>query len=346
MLIYAILWLILFMVTAVFNVLPNPLSVLTISCPAFLYVVPVAVYVHFREWGRTIGLIVGALMAVLLGSAVLLMVMKLVGGYTPRLQLSSTQFAGMVGMSAANALLISSMGLPIGLGTSRGWTYGRVVVATIATFSVLVGVYLKVCWASFNRIIDSMIAWFTEQLNLQAAEMGQELVDEQIAGLRWFGENKFALAVGIEFAVYLMLTCVLVSITVAILRRWFADPGTIGSFRDMRPPDWLVWGGIATAVLWYVEHQYGGGIELRFVTWNVAVGLSSIYFLNGCAVFIYGLSVLAPGLFLLVLLVFMFVMSGLYPALSMIGLFDTWANFRVRMDRLAQAIRDAQSGES
>jgi hypothetical protein len=345
MLVYAVVWLVLFCVTAVFNVLPNPLSVLTISCPAFLYVVPVAIYAHFREWRRTAGLIAGALMAVLLGSAVLLLLMKLLGGYTPKLQLSSDQFVGLVAMSAANAVFIAAMGLPIGLGTSHGWTYGRVVVATTAAFSVLVGAYLAVCWDSFNRIIDSMIAWFTEQLNLQAAEMGQELVDEQIAGLRWFGENKFALAVGIEFAVYLMLTCVLVSATAALLRRWHADPGPIGSFRDMRPPDWLVWTGIVTAALWYAEHRYGG-IELRFVTWNVAIGLSSIYFLNGCAVFVYGLSVLAPGLFLLVLLVFMFVMSGLYPALSMIGLFDTWANFRLRMDRLAQAIRDAQSGES
>lgn len=345
MLVYAVLWLVLFLVTALFNLFPNPLSVLTMTCPAFLYVVPVALYTHFRKWGRTVGLIVGALLAVLAGSAGLLALMWAFGGYTPKLQLSSQQFAGLVAMSAANAVLIASMGLPIGLGTSRGWSYGRVVVMTIGAFSVLVGAYLAACWGSFNRIIDRMIAWFAEQLNLQAAEMGQELVDEQIAGLRWFGENKFALAVGIEFAVYLMLTCILVSITVAILRRWFADPGPVGSFRDMRPPDWLVWAGIVTALLWYVEHQYGG-LELRFLTWNVAVGLSSIYFLNGCAVFVYGLSVLAPGLFLLVLLVFMFVMSGLYPALSMIGLFDTWANFRVRMDRLAQAIRDAQSGES
>ena len=343
--VYATIWLVLLLVTAAFNVLPNPLSVLTVSCPAFLYVVPVAIYAHFREWRRTAGLIAGALVAVLLGSAGLLVLMQVFGGYTAKLQLSSVQFIGLVAMSAANAVLIASMGVPIGLGTSRGWTYGRVVVTTIGAFSVAVGAYLAACWASFNRIIDSMIAWFAEQLNLQAAEMGQELVDEQIAGLRWFGENKFALAVGIEFAVYLMLTCILVSITVAILRRWFADPGPVGSFRDMRPPEWLVWTGIATALLWYVEHRYGG-IELRFLTWNVAVGLSSIYFLNGCAVFVYGLSVLAPGLFLMVLLVFMFVLSGLYPALSMIGLFDTWANFRVRMDRLAQAIRDAQSGES
>ncbi|MCC6152665.1 MAG: DUF2232 domain-containing protein [Candidatus Hydrogenedentes bacterium] len=343
--VYAAIWLVLLFVTAAFNILPNPLSVLTVSCPAFLYVVPVAIYTHFREWKRTAGLIAGALLAVLLGSAGLLELMHAFGGYTAKLQLSSAQFIGLVAMSAANAVLIAAMGLPIGLGTSRGWTYGRVVVITNVAISALVGAYLAVCWSSFNRIIDSMIAWFTEYLNTQAAELGQALVDEQLAGLRWFGENKFALAIGIEFAVYLMLTCILVSITAAILRRWYADPGPIGSFRDMRPPDWLVWTGIGTALLWYVEHQYGG-LELRFVTWNVAVGLSSIYFLNGCAVFIYGLSVLAPGLFLLVLLVFMFVMSGLYPALSMIGLFDTWANFRVRMDRLAQAIRDAQSGES
>jgi hypothetical protein len=248
-------------------------------------------------------------------------------------------------MSAVNAVLIAAMGLPIGIGTARGWTYGRVVAATMAAFCAVVGVYLAACWDAFNRVIDKMIVWFTEQLNLRAAEMGQELADEQIAGLKWFAENKFALAVGIEFAVYLAFTCALVSITAGILRQRFADPGPIGSFRDMRPPDWLVWAGIAVAVLWFIEYQYGV-VQLRFATWNMAVGLSAIYFLNGCAIFVYGLSVLAPGLFLIALLVFMMLMSGLYPALSMIGLFDTWASFRIRMDRLAEAIRNAQSDES
>ena len=104
------------------------------------------------------------------------------------------------------------------------------------------------------------------------------------------------------------------------------------------------WAGIALRS-WFAEREYGG-VELRFVTWNMAVGLSSIYFLNGCAIFLYGLQVLAPGLFLIAMFVLMMVMTGLYPLLSVVGLFDTWANFRMRMDRLAEAIRNAQSGES
>ncbi len=342
---YIGVWLLLFAVTALFNVLPNPLSVLTVTCPAFLYVVPVAVYAHFGEWRRSAGLILGAVLAVLAGTSLLLLIMA-VRGYTLQLQLTSAQFAGLIAMSTANAALMAAMGLPIGIGTARRWSYDRVVIATMAAFCAVVGVYLWQCWDAFNRIIDSMIAWFTEnRLNAGAVDMDQESIDKQIAGLQWFGENKFALAVGIEFAVYLALTCALVSITAITLRRRFADPGPKGGFRDLHPPDWLVWAGIVTAFMWFAEREYGG-VELRFVTWNMAVGLSSIYFLNGCAIFLYGLQVLAPGLFLIAMFVFMMVMTGLYPLLSVVGLFDTWANFRMRMDRLAEAIRNAQSGES
>lgn len=341
---YIGIWLLLFAVTALLNLLPNPLSVLTVSCPAFLYVVPVAIYTHFREWRRSSLLIVGALLAALAGCALLLATMA-TQGYTDSVQLTSTQFAGLVAMTSLNAVLVASMGLPIGIGTGRGWSYARVVAATAAIGCVVVGAYLALCWDAFNRVIDSMIVLFLEQLNTNAANLAPEIIDRQVASIKWFGENKFAFIAGVEFAVYLMLTCIFVSVATIVLRRRFADPGPIGAFRDMHPPDWLVWVGIVAALLWFAEREYGG-IELRFVTWNVAVGLSSIYFLNGCAVFLYGLQVLAPGLFLLALLIVMFLMSGLYPALSLIGLFDTWANFRMRMDRLAEAIRNARSGES
>lgn len=341
---YIGVWLLLFAVTALFNVLPNPLSVLTVSCPAFLYVVPVAVYTHLGQWRRSAGLLVGAMLAALAGCAALLAILWSMG-FTPRLQLSSGQFAGLVAMSSANALFVAAVGLVVGVGTARGWTYGRVVTATATAFSVLAGAYLALSWDAFGRIIESMIAGITEQLNARAAEFGQDVVDEQVARMQWLGENKFAVAAGVEFSVYLVLACALVSLTAVVLRRRFADPGPIGSFRDMHPPDWLVWVGILTAALWFAERQYGFA-ELRFVTWNVAVGLGTVYFLNGCAIFIYGLQVLAPGPFLTVLLVFTILMSSMYYTFSFLGLFDTWANFRSRMDRLAEAIRNARPGES
>ena len=341
---YIGVWLLLFAVTALFNVLPNPLSVLTVSCPAFLYVVPVAVYTHLGQWRRSIGLVAGSLLAALAGGTALLAILSSMG-YTPGLQLSSGQFVGLVAMSSANAVLVAAVGVVVGVGTARGWTYGRVVSATAAAFCALTGAYLATSWEAFGRIIESMIAGIVEQLNARVAEFGQDVVDEQIASMQWLGENKFALAAGIEFSVYLAIACLAVSATTVVLRRRFADPGPIGSFRDMHPPDWLVWAAILTAALWFAEREYGGD-GLRIVTWNAAVALGSVYFLNGCAIFVYGLQVLAPGPFLTVLVVFTILMSSMYYTFSFLGLFDTWANFRGRMDRLAEAIRNARQGES
>ena len=46
---YIGVWLLLFAVTALFNVLPNPLSVPTVSARR-LCTSPVAVYAHFGQW--------------------------------------------------------------------------------------------------------------------------------------------------------------------------------------------------------------------------------------------------------------------------------------------------------
>lgn len=336
---YAGIWLGLFAATALFNVLPNPLSVLTVTCPAIVYVVPVAVCTHFGHWRKGLGLIAGAALAALAGGGLLLLGVWR-EGFT---QLTLNQLQGVIALSAVNAAVIAALGIPIGMGTVRGWTYSRVVAATAAALCAVVGTYLALCWDAFNRVIDAMIAVMIEQVNLQAAERGAEITERLVDGVRWFGENKFAFAIGIEFALCLVVACVLVSITAIALRRKFADPGPIGSFRDMHPPDWLVWLAILTALLWFAEREYGGA-HLRFASWNAAVGLGAIYFLNGCAIFLYGVQVLAPNALLVALLVLLITMTGQLRILAIVGFFDTWVNFRQRMDRLAEAIRNAQSG--
>ncbi len=341
---YAGLWALLFAVTAILNVLPNPLSVLTLTCPAFLYVVPVAVCTHFQEWRRSIYLILGAFMAAFAGGSPLLLSL-LQGGMMSRTELAWWQTVGLVAMSAANALVVAAIGLPIGLGTARGWTYGRVVATTVAPYFLVVAAYLALCWDPFIRVLNAMLAASIEQLNLQSSQRGVEVTERLIDGVEWFGSNLFAFTVGVEFAMCLVVSCALVSITTIALRRRFADPGPIGSFRDLHPPDWLVWVAILTAALWFVEGGFGSS-ELRFATWNTAFGIGAIYFLNGCALFLYGMQALAPGPVVIVSVLFLLLMTGPVYAMSLLGLFDTWANFRVRMDRLAQAIRDAQSGES
>ena len=339
---YGGLWLGLFVVTAFFGVLPNPLGLLTMTCPGLLYVIPVALCAHERRWSRAAGLIAGAALAAASGGGVLLLLVA--NGFVPPTELSTAQTFGLVGLSTVNAALAATAGLPIGLGTARGWPYARVVGVTFSGVATVLIVNLALAWDSFNRIVDWMIGSFVTYLKHAEPDNPDMPIAAQIDALNSFAANKQNFAYGFELASYLVLICIFVSVISGILRRRYADPGPIGSFRDMRPPDALVWAVIATALLWFADRHFGSD-EMRFVSWNLAVALFAVYFLNGFAIFLYGVQILAPSFIFVMLIVFLGISVGLLPVLSMVGLFDTWGEFRVRVDRLAQAIRNAQSGD-
>jgi len=124
------------------------------------------------------------------------------------------------------------------------------------------------------------------------------------------------------------------------MRRHFGEPGPVGSFKDMRPSEWLVWSAIAVALACFADHQWPE-FGIRLVAWNAGIGLSVIYWLNGFAILLYGMHVLQPGV--LATLALALVMSAAPRAVVVFGLFDTWGNFRQKCDIIAAA-RAARNG--
>jgi hypothetical protein len=139
------------------------------------------------------------------------------------------------------------------------------------------------------------------------------------------------------------------SVTVGCIR-WMLHrlhPGLAfhGSFATMRPPDALVWAVIVTALLWFVDHYYPNE-ALRFVAWNSAIALAAIYMFNGLSVFAYGVHILKPPMFLSVAATLLLFYVPYF--VMFIGLFDTWSEFRVKLDKLAEArqVRKQQDDDS
>jgi hypothetical protein len=102
----------------------------------------------------------------------------------------------------------------------------------------------------------------------------------------------------------------------------------------MRPPEWLVWVVIATAALWFADRQWPSE-ALRIVSWNVAIGLLAVYALNGLGIIVYGIAAWKPHPLLFFALLMVFIWAGMAMLLPILGLFDTWSNFRAHIDRLA-----------
>ena len=222
------------------------------------------------------------------------------------------------------------LGCLIGVLVERGWSYGFRLTAVTAVIFVGMVAFLAVAW-------DDMRHNTTIFLNARIAEFeAQPGVDARwMEVFRWYDVNFAYIGVGSMFASVLLSVAFLLSLTDRIQSGKDGGPRRITTgFQRMRLPDWLVWVAIAVALLWFAEQRWPNE-ALRFVTWNMAVALSAVYWLNGFSILLYAMAVLKASMPVVVLVLTGMVLLGLMHLLSMVGLFDTWYSFRVRFRRLA-----------
>jgi len=239
---------------------------------------------------------------------------------------------------ATTAVLMAAVGAFLGVLIRRGLTFGQCVAALTGIGSVLVGIYLAVNGRTVHKQCTIWLAARVQEL--EAAGKAESPVLDMAQSFRWAGENLVNVGFGMLFGLVLLASLLLV---VSVSRR-LAPEGAQppGRFREMRTPDWLVWLAIATALLFMADHQWHHA-WMRMVSWNSAQALETVYGLNGLSIVVYAVGVLMKGTVryqaaLVVLLMMLF-----RPAIAVAGLFDTWLDFRRKVDRLAEARRARQS---
>lgn len=224
----------------------------------------------------------------------------------------------------------AGMGIVLALTVERRWSYGwQLTLATGAGFSAMAGLMLAT-W-------DSLRHETTIFFNARIAEFeAQEHVNTQwIEVFRWWDLHYESVALGSSFASILILA----AITLCLLERWQRDPETRArrkptGFQRMRLPDWLVWIAILAALLWFAEDRWPNP-ALRAVVWNTALGLVSLYWLNGMSILLYATTVFKATAFGMFMVFSGLVVFQLMPILGIFGLFDTWYDFRMRLRRFA-----------
>ena len=232
--------------------------------------------------------------------------------------------------------LVATAGLPIGIGVVRRWTYGWTLAAVAGTAAVaVVGGIIENWdgWLGLWRVVHDTLG----------ARYRSEMPPEWNQSMQWWQDHWAEIGVGLQFALVLMGSLVSLWAALAILRRRYAVEGVRGSFRMARVTEWLVWVAIAVAGLWFADRQWPD-LGLRIFTWNTAIGLAAIYWLNGLSVLWYGLDVLRPGL-LGYLGVVLLVVSFSFHPVCLIGLFDTWVNFRGLFDRIVTERKRREQAE-
>jgi len=253
-------------------------------------------------------------------------------------------FAGTGGslVMAAVFVVVADTGLLLGVAVNRRWSFGQCVAAMTAVLFVLGAANMLLAWDArmelLHRFMDARIASL-EQEARNLAEREQEL-DEYgvmlIESTAWMKENAKYLLLGGFFGLVLMVSTGFT----AFYQRLVEGAGTgrlRGSFASMRVSEWMVWLVIAIAGLWLIDY-YWESDALRMFTWNAALGLGVVYWINGLSILTYTLLALQwnPILNVAIMMLVLLQFSTVLPAF---GLFDTWYDFRAKLDNALAAYR-------
>ncbi len=271
--------------------------------------VPVAVFAAQKRW---------ALCAALVGAA------AVASGIGP----------GGAG-GAMLASLASLLGLPMGFWIAHGKNFNVIVVRSTALVVALNFGGMVTQWDTLDETLELSHSQFEELLESSEGAADTPSNEAMMAFQRWLIDQWPYVLPGLSFAGALMGTCLVVSLT----SRWLTTmgaPPVVGSFQTMRPPDWLVWLAILSAGLWFADREWPSD-AMRLVGWNLGFALGGVYWLNGLSAAIYVVTAMKLKPTILAIIVLTVFLFGLAQWLPLLGLFDTWGEFRRRIDtRMAE----------
>ncbi|MFH1830741.1 MAG: DUF2232 domain-containing protein [Pseudomonadota bacterium] len=102
-------------------------------------------------------------------------------------------------------------------------------------------------------------------------------------------------------------------------------------------PDWLIWGVITSGITFFADNYVFRSNFFGALSLNLLIGLGALYFLQGMAVTVYFLRGIRFSLLrTLAYIVMIIFLQTVSIALVVLGIFDVWANFRLRRWRMLQ----------
>ncbi len=228
-------------------------------------------------------------------------------------------------------LFVALSGFVLGAQMRKRLSMGRSIAAVSVIVFAADAVYSGFMWpASKVEYLDAVSA-YGEQL-----QAGDEATDRLMDLLTWMGDNWLYTSFGFAFGVILLGATVIQYLLYRnLVAQGLIKPVNI-HFSRMRVSEHLVWMAIALAGLWFLDKWHPND-AIRFVSWNGAIAMAFIYWLNGFSIVVYFIKVLQPKpVFVLMLLVAAFIFN-FHQLFAVAGFFDTWFDFRLKIARIASA---------
>ncbi|MCF6285089.1 MAG: YybS family protein [Candidatus Hydrogenedentes bacterium] len=228
----------------------------------------------------------------------------------------------------------ASLGCLLGLLIQRGWSYRSRFAAIAGLASAGMAGSMAITWQASRHDM-------TIFMNARIAELEEqgEATEHWLEFFRWYDLNLAYFGIGSTIALVLLMTAYVLCVIDRRQRKASEKPQRrTTEFQRMRLPDWLVWVAIVVALLCFAEHRWPNEV-LRIISWNAAIALASVYWLNGFSILLYALAVLKVTTLASVAIISGMFVFGLMQLLGLFGLFDTWYDFRIRFRRLAMLRR-------
>lgn len=236
--------------------------------------------------------------------------------------------------------LAAIIGILLGVAIQRDRSFGQCVALVTATGFLLTGGLVFKHGPEVRLSVQTALDYQATQLEEKAEETDDDMVENQAAVWRWVYKNLDDIGFGVIFGIILMGS----TAGMALLKKRLVTRPK-GTFREMRPSEWLVWLAIVVAGLWYIDYRWPMD-ALHLWTRNGAVGLAFIYGVNGLSILVYAIYALKVTTLTALLLLFTVMMLGTGPVLVSLGFFDTWWNFRMKFDRLAKIRQELEKTDS
>ena len=233
-------------------------------------------------------------------------------------------------------MLFALMGIPIAKAIQRQTPYIPLLMAT--TVAVLL-VHLIGMSLQWNALVEQRHG-LLDTYHAQLLKSTSEKLDTQLNMNIWVLEHWNDVFIGLAFSSALLGACLSIGwIYRRAVRQHVSEP--IGSFSEFRPRDTVVWLVIATAAIGFINYRWPDP-WLQTISYNTALGLFTLYSLSGLAIVLHALRLWKPNPILMFVCLLALFWTGGLVSMVFLGLFDTWGDFRERMDERARAAEDSQ----
>ena len=237
----------------------------------------------------------------------------------------------------------AGLGWLAGMGLAERWTFGRIFGMVTAPAGALALFGVLVRWEGWHAMAAASFETLGQTYGRSAEGTDPERAEAMRRALEWQMENWANISLGLSFVALALTVAAALGVTAGLLRMLHGMPGPSLGFREMRPPEWLVWPVILLAVMALAD-WHRPELHLRPVAWNGLIALGAVYWLNGVSLTWHALMTFKAHPFVIAAAVVVLAIPQFRLAVVMVGLFDTWYEFRRRFEllaRLRQARREA-----